>query len=143
MGIWDYISSTTDAVKRNTPDPTWVKDLCRTSYVHGNTFGANAVKMAKNLWPGEAFRTNDAVEKIKGLLPDAEARSRINQFSAVFAKNAALYGVEETLKTIPCMPQFSVELSPSYPVKNFIYVIANHFSYGKLRFTPSQLFTIS
>ncbi|KAL2496075.1 uncharacterized protein Fot_39832 [Forsythia ovata] len=91
MGIRDFFNSTTQTVKRNTPDVTPVKDACRTSYDYGSA----------------AFTKIDNVVRVNSLqslnqrLPDDETKSKIGTFAAKLAKNAALYALHEGYKLVP------------------------------------------
>ncbi|PON96539.1 hypothetical protein TorRG33x02_078120 [Trema orientale] len=84
MGIWDYISGTTESLKRNAPDLTPVKTWCSSSYGYsksavsniGGSVKVNADKVLKQYWPGE------------------ETRSKIGPFATSIAK----YSAEESLK---------------------------------------------
>ncbi|KAA8523839.1 hypothetical protein F0562_010262 [Nyssa sinensis] len=91
MGIWDFINPTTDALKRNAPDLTPVKDACLSSYSYSRT---------------AVTKVNNAVmdKFIHGLnqhLPDDEGRDKIGRFSKNLAKNAADYAWHEGLKCVP------------------------------------------
>ncbi|CAN6694439.1 unnamed protein product [Malus baccata var. baccata] len=83
MGISDYISGTTDSLKRNAPGLTAVKNLCSTAY----GYGSGAVTQIDN-----AVRGN-----LNHYLGDAEGRAKIVRFSSSIAKHTAL----ESLKTVP------------------------------------------
>ena len=73
MGIWDYISSTSNLVIQNAPDLTTV--------------------VAK---VGDVVRT-----KVIQPMQDEEARSNIGRIATNFAKSATVVACEEGLKTIP------------------------------------------
>ncbi|XVE50384.1 hypothetical protein DITRI_Ditri01bG0158300 [Diplodiscus trichospermus] len=77
MGIWDFISWTTDSVK----------GLWQSSYDHGS---AAITKVNKVV-------TVDAGEKVNQHLSDPETRSKISRVATDVAKNATIEG----LKTIP------------------------------------------
>ncbi|KAM3355851.1 hypothetical protein P3S68_022565 [Capsicum galapagoense] len=88
MGIWDFITSGTETVKRNAPDiATPVKNVCKSSY----NYSAAAV------------RKIDDVVRVNGLqklgqyiyMPDEEGRVKIVNFSTKFVKNASVYAVKE------------------------------------------------
>ncbi|KAI3466202.1 hypothetical protein Pfo_022865 [Paulownia fortunei] len=91
MGIWEFIGSTAEAVKRNTPDATPVKNSCRNSYTYGSI----------------AFTKIDQAVRINGLyrlgqwMPDDETKSKIGMYTTIFAKNAGLYALQEGYKLIP------------------------------------------
>ncbi|PON44586.1 hypothetical protein PanWU01x14_265710 [Parasponia andersonii] len=84
MGIRDYISGTTESLKRNAPDLTPVKTWCSSSYGYsksavsniGGSVKVNADKALKQYWPGE------------------ETRSKIGTFATSIAK----YSAEESLR---------------------------------------------
>ncbi|XVF78089.1 hypothetical protein PTKIN_Ptkin14bG0100600 [Pterospermum kingtungense] len=77
MGIWDFISWSTDSVK----------GLCQSSYDHGSAAITNVNKVV----------TVDAAEKVNQHLSDPETRSKISRVATDLAKNATIEG----LKTIP------------------------------------------
>ncbi|KAL0301139.1 UNVERIFIED_CONTAM: hypothetical protein Sradi_6390700 [Sesamum radiatum] len=88
MRIWEFIGSTAEVVKRNTPDGTLLKSACRTSYSYD----------------AAAFTKIDQAVRINALgqwMPDDETKSKIGLFTAEFAKNAGLYAVQEGYKLIP------------------------------------------
>ncbi|KAL0311090.1 UNVERIFIED_CONTAM: hypothetical protein Sangu_2403700 [Sesamum angustifolium] len=87
-GDWEFIGSTAEVVKRNTPDGTLLKSACRTSYSYG----------------AAAFTKIDQAVRINALgqwMPDDETKSKIGLFTSKFAKNAGLYAVQEGYKLIP------------------------------------------
>ncbi|CAH9088813.1 unnamed protein product [Cuscuta epithymum] len=91
MGIWGFITSGTDLLKRNTPDP--VKRACTASY----GYGAGAVGMIGNACGQIGIRHLNPIHYV----PDGETRSKIAAFSTKFVKNAAVYTFEETCKKNP------------------------------------------
>uniref|UniRef100_A0A5B7BUE6 Uncharacterized protein n=1 Tax=Davidia involucrata TaxID=16924 RepID=A0A5B7BUE6_DAVIN len=91
MGFWDLINSTTDALKRNAPDPTPVKDACVSSYNYSWT----AVTKIDN-----TVRVN-GVQMLKQHLPDDEGRAKIGRIGSKFAVNAADHAWREGLKCVP------------------------------------------
>ncbi|CAA2973748.1 Hypothetical predicted protein [Olea europaea subsp. europaea] len=91
MGIWGFINSSTEAVKRNTPDFTPVKNACRTSFSYGS---AACTKIDNTV------RVN-GLQRLNQWLPDDEAKSKIGIFAGKFAKNAGLYALHEGYKLVP------------------------------------------
>ncbi|KAL3323237.1 hypothetical protein AABB24_040381 [Solanum stoloniferum] len=88
MGIWDFISSGTESVKRNSPDlSTPVTKVCKSTYY----YSAAAVRMIDNV-----VRVN-GVQKLGQYIymPDEEGRAKIVNFSSRFVKNASVYAVKE------------------------------------------------
>ncbi|KAM1057405.1 hypothetical protein ACFX2A_031352 [Malus domestica] len=83
MGISDYISGTTDSLKRNAPGLTAVKNLCSTAYGHGSGAVTQIDNVVRDNW--------------NHYLGDAEGRAKILRFSSSLAKHAVL----ESLKTVP------------------------------------------
>lgn len=91
MGIWDFISSGAESVKRNTPDlATPVTKVCKGTYY----YSATAVKMIDNV-----VRVS-GVQKLGqySYMPDEEGRAKIVSFSTKFAKNASVYAIKESAK---------------------------------------------
>ncbi|XP_055801133.1 uncharacterized protein LOC129870385 [Solanum dulcamara] len=83
MGIWDFISSGTETVKRNTPDlATPVTKVCERSYY----YSAATVR-----------KIDDELQKLGQYIymPDEEGRAKIVNFSTKFVKNASFYAVKE------------------------------------------------
>ncbi|KAL2496077.1 uncharacterized protein Fot_39834 [Forsythia ovata] len=88
MGIRDFFNSTTE---QNAPNITPVKNACRTSYYYGS---AAFIKI------DNAVRVN-GLQRLKQWLPYDETKSKIGTFAAKFAKNAALYALDEGCKMVP------------------------------------------
>ncbi|XP_052208630.1 uncharacterized protein LOC127812274 isoform X3 [Diospyros lotus] len=88
MGMWDFISATTETVKRNAPDLSSVKGVCRSSY----NFAWTAVGKVER-----AVRDNVVVNRVNHHLANDEDRAKIGRL----AKNAAFYGFQEGIKYIP------------------------------------------
>ncbi|KAL5802753.1 hypothetical protein ACOSQ3_031203 [Xanthoceras sorbifolium] len=89
MGIWDYISSKIDSIKRNARHlASPVKDLCQSSYGHSRV----AVHKIH-----DTVKVN-AVEKLLPHMPEEETRSKI---AANLAKNSARLAFREGLKFLP------------------------------------------
>ncbi|XP_052208628.1 uncharacterized protein LOC127812274 isoform X1 [Diospyros lotus] len=88
MGMWEFISATTETVKRNAPDLSSVKGACRSSY----NFAWTAVGKADR-----AVRDNVVVNRVNHHLANDEDRAKIGRL----AKNAAFYGFQEGIKYIP------------------------------------------
>ena len=83
MGIYYYISSTSNSVIQNVPDLTTVKGWGSSSYGYG--------------WAAVA-KVDDVVrKKVIQSMQDEEARSKICRI----AKSATFFACEEGLKTIP------------------------------------------
>ena len=83
MGIYYYISSTSNSVIQNVPDLTTVKGWGSSSYGYG--------------WAAVA-KVDDVVrKKVIQSMQDEEARSKIGRI----AKSATFLACEEGLKTIP------------------------------------------
>ncbi|KAE8702264.1 putative Monodehydroascorbate reductase, seedling isozyme [Hibiscus syriacus] len=98
MGIWDFISGSTDSVK----------GLFQSSYTHGsavftkskevsadalqkvNHHGSSAITKGKEI-------SADALQKVNHHLSDPQTRSKISRAATDFAKNATVEG----LKSIP------------------------------------------
>ena len=95
MGIWDYISGTTDSLKRNAPDLTPVKNWCSNSYGYSKaavnnvsgTVKTNASKVMNHYWPNE------------------ETRSKIGPFASSVAKYSAEEGIKFVPGLLPISPQ--------------------------------------
>ncbi|BFG29315.1 hypothetical protein CerSpe_155890 [Prunus speciosa] len=83
MGIWDFISGTTDLLKRNAPDLTAAKNLFSTTYGYGSATVTHI---------DSAVRDN-----LNHYLPDEEARSKSLQLGKIIVTHVAIEG----LKTIP------------------------------------------
>ncbi|KAK4420682.1 hypothetical protein Salat_2018700 [Sesamum alatum] len=94
MGIWEFIGSKAESVKRNAPDVTPLKSACRTSYSHGSDAFSKI---------DQAVGTN----RFGQLMPDDETKSKIGVFTTKFAKNAGLYAIQEGYKLIPGGVAFS------------------------------------
>ncbi|XP_049404793.1 uncharacterized protein LOC125868204 [Solanum stenotomum] len=88
MGIWDFISSGTESVKRNSPDlATPVTKVCKSTYY----YSAAAVRMIDNV-----VRVNGVQNLGQYIyMPDEEGRAKIVNFSTKFVKNASVYAVKE------------------------------------------------
>ncbi|GFP78576.1 hypothetical protein PHJA_000001100 [Phtheirospermum japonicum] len=91
MGIWEFMGSAAETVKRNAPDTTPLKDACRSSYAYGSA-AAGQIDQAVRL--GE-------------WLPDGETRSKICLYSTKFAQNAGTYAFQEGFKLVPGGAAFS------------------------------------
>ncbi|CAL9017327.1 unnamed protein product [Prunus brigantina] len=93
MGIWDFISGTTDSLKHNAPNltaeknwcstPDSLKNVCSTAYDYGS---------ATVIHIDSAVRGN-----LDHYRQDEEARSKILQLGKIIVTHAAIEG----LKTIP------------------------------------------
>lgn len=106
MGIWDYISSTSNSVIQNAPDLTTVKGWGSSSYVYG--------------WAAVA-KVDDVVRtKVIQSMQDEETRSKIGRIATNFAKSATVLACEEGLKTIPGLSLRLPTLSHSPPQNNFV-----------------------
>ncbi|VFQ58595.1 unnamed protein product [Cuscuta campestris] len=92
MGIWGFISSTADSVKRNTPGP--VKRACTAFYTY-SSLAVGKIGYACGLVV-DVRRLNPAQ-----YIPDSETRAKIAVFATRFAKNAAVYTVNEIAKNNP------------------------------------------
>jgi len=90
MGIWGYIRSTSVSLQRNTPDLTAVKGWCSSSYDFGLAAGTKINNVRIN-----------ATQTLSQYMSDEETQSRIGQLAADLAKNAAFYGCQEGLKSVP------------------------------------------
>lgn len=83
MTIWDFISRTTDSLKRNAPDLKAAKNLF--SSVSGNASAA-------------VTKLDDAVRTtFNHYVQEEEAHSKMVRFGTIVAKNAT----QEALKAIP------------------------------------------
>ncbi|KAK9269173.1 hypothetical protein L1049_000942 [Liquidambar formosana] len=91
MGVWDYIYSTTDTLKRNAPDLTAVKDACWSSF----DYSRSAVTMIDDV-----VRVN-GIQKLNQCVRDDEVRSKIGLVAINVAKHAAVYAWRDGLKCIP------------------------------------------
>ncbi|KAL7218186.1 hypothetical protein ACSBR2_011458 [Camellia fascicularis] len=87
MGMWDLINSSSDAVKRNAPDLSFLREAWRSTY----GYSWSAVSKIDN-----AVRVG-VVEKVNHYLPDEEGKAKIGRL----AKNAAVYACHEGLKGLP------------------------------------------
>ncbi|KAI3466153.1 hypothetical protein Pfo_022816 [Paulownia fortunei] len=109
MGIWEFIGSTAEAVKRDAPDATPVKNACRNSYTCGSA----------------AFTNIDQAVRVNGLyrlgqwVPDDETKSKMGMYTTKFAKNAGLYALQEGYKLIPGGVAFSNILSKTLNDVNY------------------------
>uniref|UniRef100_A0A7N2RFJ8 Uncharacterized protein n=1 Tax=Quercus lobata TaxID=97700 RepID=A0A7N2RFJ8_QUELO len=102
MGIWDYISSTSNSVIQNAPDLTTVKGWGSSSYGYG--------------WAAVA-KVDDVVRtKVIQPMQDEEARSNIGRIAINFAKSATVVACEEGLKTIPA---HFTHTQPTWPLSIF------------------------
>ncbi|KAL8510358.1 hypothetical protein ACS0TY_017244 [Phlomoides rotata] len=123
MGIWGFIGSTTEAVKRNAPDATPVTNACKSSYsytaaaftkvdeavaapvknacISSYTYGSAAVTKID-----QTVRVN-GVYKLGQWMPDDEAKSKIGMYALKFAKNAGIYALHEGYKLLPGGVAFS------------------------------------
>lgn len=92
MGIWGFISSTADSVKRNTPGP--VKRACATSYAYSSAavgkigYACGLVVDVRRLNPAQ-------------YIPDSETCANIAVFATKFTKNAVAYTAYEIAKNNP------------------------------------------
>ncbi|KAK6154312.1 hypothetical protein DH2020_008560 [Rehmannia glutinosa] len=97
MGIWEFMGSTAETVKRNSPDTTPLKNACKYSYTYGSA----------------AFTQIDQAVRINGLyklgqwMPDDETKSKIGIYTTKFAQNAGHYAIQEGYKLIPGGVAFS------------------------------------
>ncbi|KAL5736215.1 hypothetical protein ACOSP7_030685 [Xanthoceras sorbifolium] len=129
MGIWDYISSATDSIKRNAPDPTSVKRLSWSSYdsikrsapdpssVQGFYWSTYDNSCAAVTRIHDAVRVN-AVEKLNPYLPDAETRSKI---AINLAKQTAIFAVREGARSFPGGSRVYDIVSQSIPASGSIH----------------------
>ncbi|KAF3449084.1 hypothetical protein FNV43_RR09808 [Rhamnella rubrinervis] len=86
MGIWDYICSSADSLKRNAPDLKPIRDLYSTSYAHGSSAATSI---------GNAVKDNaNKLHTLTQYLPDQEAQHKIFRFTSCLAKNAAFESVK-------------------------------------------------
>ena len=98
MGIWDFINSTTETVKRKAPDLTPVKGACSASYGYcSDAFSKidNAVRV-------------QGPQKLNEYIPDERGRAQITLFASKFAQNTAQYAFKEAYKLVPGLFLFSV-----------------------------------
>ncbi|KAF4384327.1 hypothetical protein F8388_004560 [Cannabis sativa] len=87
MGLWDYITATTDSLKNNTPDLTLVKNWCSTSYGY-TKYAVTDI--------GGAIKDN-AGKVITRYGPDEKTKSKL----VPLATSVAKYSVVEGLKFVP------------------------------------------
>ncbi|KAL7143282.1 hypothetical protein ABFS83_08G181500 [Erythranthe nasuta] len=102
MGIWEFIGSTAESVKRNAPDATPLKIACR------NYFNYGSAALAKL---DQAVRIDGVYQLRRRWIPDDETKSKIGLYSTKFAKNAGVYAIQEGYKLIPGGVAFSKILS--------------------------------
>ncbi|KAJ4705145.1 Ribosome-recycling factor like [Melia azedarach] len=105
MGIWDYVSSSTDSINRNAPNLSTIKGLCWNSYDYSRA----AVSELHN---AVAVNGNVVVEKLNRHLPDGETRSQI---ATNLVKNSAYFAAVEGVKFIPGGSTFVDIVSRSLP----------------------------
>ncbi|KAL6283725.1 hypothetical protein ACE6H2_014654 [Prunus campanulata] len=79
MGIWDFISGTTDLLKHNAPDLTAAKNFFSTTYGYGSA------------------TVTHIDSAVRDYLQDEEARSKSLQLGKIIVRHAT----NEGLKTIP------------------------------------------
>ncbi|KAK6913496.1 hypothetical protein RJ641_023097 [Dillenia turbinata] len=91
MGIWDLISSTTETMKRKTPDLTSVKQVGQSCY----NLGGDAVTAVDNV-----VRVN-VLPKLGEYMPDQNGRAKICQAAVNMAQAAAPVALYEVAKTVP------------------------------------------
>ena len=123
MGIWDYISSTSDSVKRNSPDLTAVKGWCSSSYGHS--------------WTAVAKIDNSVRMKLNQSMPDEEAQSKMSQFATNFAKNATVHACHEGLKIIPGLLLLQLQYHPPSSFSCLDLYKMTKYSYKMSTFTLS------
>ncbi|BFG29314.1 hypothetical protein CerSpe_155880 [Prunus speciosa] len=103
MGIWDFISGTTDSLKRNAPDLAAVKNWCPTPgslkrIVPDVTAAKNVCSTAYGYGSATVTHIDSAVRgNLNHYLQDEEARSKILQLGKSIVTHATIEG----LKTIP------------------------------------------
>lgn len=98
MGVWDFIYSTTETVKRNAPDLSPVKNACKASYGYGSAA----------FWKiDDAVRVN-GVQTLKNYMPDEQGRAQISLFASKLVQNAAYYGFKEAYKFVPGLLLFTL-----------------------------------
>ncbi|XP_008226695.1 PREDICTED: uncharacterized protein LOC103326266 [Prunus mume] len=103
MGIWDFISGTTNSLKRNAPDLTAVKNWCPTPgslkrIAPDVTTAKNVCSTAYSYGSATVTHINSVVRgNMNHYLQDEEARSKILQLGKSIVTHAAIEG----LKTIP------------------------------------------
>ena len=119
MGIWDYISSTSDSVKRNSPYLTALKGWCSSSYGHS--------------WTALAKIDNAVRMKLNQSMPDEEARSKMSQF----AKNATVHACHEGLKIIPGLLLLQLQYHPPSSFSCLNLYKMTKYSYKMSTFTLS------
>ncbi|XP_073312743.1 uncharacterized protein [Primulina huaijiensis] len=88
MGIWEFIGSTTEAVKRNSPDLTPLKNQAGASYEHGSAACARIDRAVRN-------------NGFHGLTQWMPENKTIGLYASKFAKHTAHYGLQEGYKLIP------------------------------------------
>ncbi|XP_073125386.1 uncharacterized protein [Henckelia pumila] len=88
MGIWEVIGSTTEAVKRNVPDLTPLKNATRASYDLGS---AACTRI------DQAVRSNG----FHGVTQWMPENKTIGLYASKFAKHTAHYALQEGYKLIP------------------------------------------
>ncbi|CAI9784146.1 unnamed protein product [Fraxinus pennsylvanica] len=95
MGIWGFFSSSTEAVKRNAPGLSLVKNSFTTSY----NYGSIACRASYNYGSAACAKIGDmcGLQKLKQWLPGDKAQSRIG----VVATNAALYTLHDSCRLGP------------------------------------------
>ncbi|KAL3508619.1 hypothetical protein ACH5RR_028020 [Cinchona calisaya] len=91
MGIWELFNSTTEAVRRNAPDPTPFKEACKTSYDY----------CSAALGKIDAAVKADGIQRLNDLMPTKETRSQISLFASKFSHNAAQYALRDGYKLVP------------------------------------------
>ncbi|PQP94767.1 uncharacterized protein Pyn_40740 [Prunus yedoensis var. nudiflora] len=103
MGIWDFISGTTDSLKRNAPDLMAVKNWCPTPgslkrIVPDVTAAKNVCSTAYGYGSATVAHIDSAVRgNLNHYLQDEEVRSKILQLGKSIVTHATIEG----LKTIP------------------------------------------
>ncbi|CAA2969601.1 Hypothetical predicted protein [Olea europaea subsp. europaea] len=110
MGIWDFIKSSTEAVKRNVLDftPVRVKKAFRTSYNDGSA----ACNKIDNVVVG------NNIQKLNQWFLDDVAKSKISIFATRYVKNVAFNALFENYRDHPVMDTVEmVWISVCYPIK--------------------------
>ncbi|XP_021833114.1 uncharacterized protein LOC110772931 isoform X2 [Prunus avium] len=103
MGIWDFMSGTTDSLKRNAPDLTGVTNCCPTPgslkrIVPDVTAAKNVCFTAYGYGSATVTHIDSAVRgNLNHYLQDEEARSKILRLGKSIVTHATIEG----LKTIP------------------------------------------
>lgn len=98
MGVWDFIYSTTETVKRNAPDLSPVKNACKASYGYGSAA----------FWKiDDAVRVN-GVQTLKNYMPDEQGRAQVALFASKLVQNAAYYGFKEAYNFVPGLLLFTL-----------------------------------